>query len=347
MRDESGQSVLVSRPQPALASITLRYPAAACLRLTETRPIKHEIIHPADAVPARYCGRFAPSPTGALHFGSLVAALASWLRARAAGGQWLLRVEDIDPPREVPGAAQAILAALAAFGLSADAPTLFQSQRQAAYRAAFETLRARGLAFPCWCSRSNLSTRAGIHRDGHCIAVPDDSRPPAWRVRAPDVTVGFDDLLQGPQAQNIRETVGDFVIERADGVWAYQLACVVDDAFQGITEVVRGCDLLDSTPRQIWLQQQLALPTPAYLHLPLALDGAGEKLSKFSHGPALDPDKPIPALLAALKFLGQTTDALDTASASVLLYHAAARFDLAALQGKCSATAVTQPQGAA
>lgn len=291
-------------------------------------------ISPSDETPNACCGRFAPSPTGVLHFGSLVAALASWLHARAAGGRWLLRVEDIDPPREVPGAARAMLAMLTHFGLTADAPALFQSRRHCAYHAAWATLRARGLAFPCWCSRSDLLATAGIHRNGQCVAAADDSRPPAWRVRVPDATLRFHDALQGPQAQNLHAAVGDFVIRRADGVWAYQLACVVDDAFQGINEVVRGCDLLDSTPRQIWLQRQLGLPTPRYLHLPLAVDGTGEKLSKSGQGPALDPAKPIPALLAALRFLGQPTETLDTTSVGALLRGATACLDLTPMRGK-------------
>lgn len=250
-----------------------------------------------------YRGRFAPSPTGLLHFGSLVAAVGSWLCARHAGGQWLLRVEDIDPPREVPGSAQAILSVLPAFGLMADAPALFQSQRQAAYDAAFERLRAADLAFPCWCSRAQLLAEGGMHRDGRCIAPPDPARAPAWRMRVPDLTIGFDDALQGPQRQNLRNTAGDFVIRRVEGCYAYQLACVVDDAFQGITEVVRGTDLLDSTPRQIWLQRCLGLLTPGYRHLPLVLDAQGRKLSKSERAHPVDPADPLPALRRALAFL--------------------------------------------
>src|SRR5579859_6347100 len=225
-----------------------------------------------------YRGRFAPSPTGHLHFGSLVAAVGSWLCAHHAGGQWLLRVEDIDPPREMPGSAESILAALPAFGLVADAQPLFQSTRQAAYDEAFEQLKAGGLVFPCWCSSNDLA--GGLHLDGHCLATPDEGRTPAWRLHVPDVEIGFDDALQGPQVQNLRRAAGDFVIRRVEGYYAYQLACAVDDAFQGITQVVRGNDLLDSTLRQIYLQRCLGLPTPSYLHLPLALDGSGRKLSK-------------------------------------------------------------------
>jgi glutamyl-Q tRNA(Asp) synthetase len=250
-----------------------------------------------------YRGRFAPSPTGRLHFGSLVAAVGSWLCARHAGGEWLLRVEDIDPPREVPGSAQSILAALPAFGLHADRPAMYQSERSAAYDAAFERLRSADLVFPCWCSRSDLAASGGMHRDGYCVAATDPSRPPAWRMRVPDIEIGFVDGLQGEQHQRLRETAGDFVVKRVEGFYAYQLACVVDDADQGITEVVRGNDLLDSTARQIWLQRCLDLATPAYLHLPLALDDEGRKLSKSDGALPVDPKNPLPALHRALAFL--------------------------------------------
>lgn len=272
-----------------------------------------------------YRGRFAPSPTGSLHFGSLVAALGSWLRARQAGGRWLLRMEDIDPPRELPGSAAAILAALPAFGLVADEPVLYQSRRLAAYDAAFAQLRAIDAVFPCWCSRSEL-VAAGPHRDGRCVAPADPQRPPAWRLRVPDLEIAFEDAVQGPQRQNLREYAGDFVIRRVEGLYSYQLACVVDDAHQGVTEVVRGCDLLDSTPRQIWLQRLLDLPTPRYLHLPLALDAAGRKLSKSEQAWPVDPAGPLPALRHALAFLGQPVPA-DAADAPALLAATLSRFD--------------------
>ncbi|HUA81071.1 MAG TPA: tRNA glutamyl-Q(34) synthetase GluQRS [Dyella sp.] len=255
-----------------------------------------------------YRGRFAPSPTGLLHAGSLVAAVGSWLCARHAGGQWLVRMEDIDPPREAPGSAQAILAALPAFGLVADERVIYQSSRIDAYHAAFEVLRKADLIFPCWCSRSDLATVDGIHRDGRCIARPDADREPAWRIRVPDETVAFVDELQGLQTQRLREAVGDFVIRRVEGFYSYQLACVVDDAWQGITQVVRGSDLLDSTPRQIWLQRCLGLPTPRYLHLPLVLDSQGRKLSKSERSLEVDPSSPMPSLRRALSFLGVPSD---------------------------------------
>ncbi|MFI4958945.1 MAG: tRNA glutamyl-Q(34) synthetase GluQRS [Lysobacterales bacterium] len=277
-----------------------------------------------------YRGRFAPSPTGQLHFGSLVAAVGSWLYARHAGGQWLVRLEDIDPPREVAGSAAGILAALPAFGLAADAPPLFQSQRIAAYDVAFEQLSAAGQLFPCWCSRSELAAGGGLHRDGRCVAAADPDRLPAWRLRVPDIGMDFDDALQGPQHENLRESVGDFVIRRAEGFYSYQLACVVDDAFQGITEVVRGSDLLDSTARQIWVQRCLGLPTPTYRHLPLVMGADGRKLSKSERASPVDPTNPLPALRQALTFLSvpvlpAATDVRD------LLAHALANFDPALL----------------
>ncbi|HEX5352925.1 MAG TPA: tRNA glutamyl-Q(34) synthetase GluQRS [Rhodanobacteraceae bacterium] len=278
-----------------------------------------------------YRGRFAPSPTGELHFGSLVAALASWLRAQQQGGAWLLRVEDIDPPREVPGSSESILAALDQLGLRADAPPLYQSRRSDVYASALERLRDHGHAFPCWCSRADLEIAGVAHRDGRCISPPQDDRPPAWRLHAPDLDVAFEDGLQGPQRQNVRDGVGDFVLKRADGLWSYQLACVVDDAFQQITEVVRGGDLLDSTPRQILLQCLLDLPTPAYLHLPLAVDAGGGKLSKSSDAPPVDAHDPRPALARALRFLGQPVP--ETRDIIEMLHLAAKRFELAPLRG--------------
>jgi glutamyl-Q tRNA(Asp) synthetase len=276
----------------------------------------------------RYRGRFAPSPTGPLHFGSLVAAVGSYARARAQGGDWLVRVEDIDPPREVAGAAADILATLAAFGMESDEPVVHQSGREPAYRRAFTRLRERDLVFPCWCSRQDLLATEGVHR-GPCVASPDRERAPAWRLRMADVVVGFNDLLQGPQSQSLLHEVGDFVVRRVEGWFAYQLAVVVDDADAGITEIVRGCDLLDSTPRQIHLQRLLGLPTPAYVHLPLALDAQGAKLSKSDSARPIDKSDPIPALRAAFEFLGLDIDVRGTPHA--MLRAAAGRFELAQL----------------
>ena len=250
-----------------------------------------------------YRGRFAPSPTGPLHFGSLLAAFGSWLLARRAGGEWLVRIEDLDPPREVEGAAEAQLATLAAFGLVSDRPPAWQSERYDLYRKALAWLLAEELAFPCSCSRSELAAQGGIHR--RCVADWSHARR-AFRLRVADGAVaGFTDRLQGPVSQDVAAEVGDFVLLRADGYWAYQLAVVVDDAEQGITDVVRGVDLLDSTPRQILLQRALGLPTPRYLHLPLVLDADGHKLSKSSAALPVDAADPLPALRRCWSLLGQ------------------------------------------
>lgn len=255
-------------------------------------------------------GRFAPSPTGRLHFGSLVAALGSWLFARAAGGRWLVRIEDLDHAREAAGAAQDILATLAACGLVSDEPVLWQGTRGAAYRAALRQLADADHAYRCWCSRADLEPLGGIH-PARCVAAPA-RRPPAWRLRVGSAVIGFTDRIHGPYRQDLARQAGDFVIWRADGVCAYQLAVVVDDAAQGITEVVRGADLLDSTPRQILLQRLLGLPQPAHAHLPLVVDAAGHKLSKHTAALPVAADDPLPALRAALRFLGQAVPAADT-----------------------------------
>lgn len=258
-----------------------------------------------------YRGRFAPSPTGPLHFGSLVAALGSWLFARQAGGRWLVRIEDLDPPREVPGAAEAQLATLAAFGLAPDEAPWRQSDRGEAYAAALDALLASGDAFACHCSRSELEASGGVHR--RCVGGARAGREPAIRLRVPDGALDFHDRIQGRFAQDLGRDVGDVVLRRADGYWAYQLAVVVDDAAQGITEVVRGADLLDSTPRQIFLQQRLRLPTPAYAHLPLVRDAEGRKLGKSLAALPVDDDDPLPALRAAWRFLGQDPRRLPAA----------------------------------
>lgn len=252
----------------------------------------------------RYRGRFAPSPTGALHLGSLTAALGSWLLARHAGGDWLVRVEDIDPPREVPGAARQQIETLKAFGLESDETVVFQSARSELYEAALRRLLDAGTAFACRCSRSDLAASDGIHR----VCVPRPSgKASAFRLRVPEQDIAFVDRFRGRFAQNLAREAGDFVLKRADGLWAYQLAVVVDDHAQGITEVVRGADLLDSTPRQIWLQRQLGVPTPAYAHLPLITLRDGEKLSKSLASRPVDPQAPLPALAAAYAWLGQDT----------------------------------------
>ena len=276
------------------------------------------------ATPA-YRGRFAPSPTGPLHLGSLTSALGSWLLARRAQGQWWVRVEDLDPPREVAGAAAHQLATLAAFGLHADHPVEWQSQRGHLYQAAVDRLLAEDKAFYCHCSRSDLAARNGIHH--RCLGKTRRAAA-AIRLRVPESTqISFVDGLQGGIVQDVWREVGDFVLKRADGLWAYQLAVVVDDAAQGMTDVVRGADLLDSTPRQIFLQRALGLPTPRYLHLPLIVDALGVKLSKSSAAIAIDADHAVSALRLAWHALGQAAlPDLEEGNATAFLIQAQASF---------------------
>ena len=266
---------------------------------------------------APYRGRFAPSPTGPLHFGSLIAALASCLEARCRGGEWLLRIEDVDTPRNVPGAADAILRTLDACGFAWDGPVLYQSRRAAAYEAALDLLRERDLLYPCACSRSEIAAAAsrtavdgGAVYPGTCReGVRQGAGARAWRLRVDDAVIAFEDRLQGRVEQRLADEVGDFVLRRADGIHAYQLAVVVDDASQGITDIVRGADLLASTPRQLWLQQCLGYPRPGYAHLPVATNPAGEKWSKQTLAPALAGGAAASELVRALRFLGQPAPA--------------------------------------
>jgi len=256
-------------------------------------------------------GRFAPSPTGELHFGSLVAALASYLDARDRGAEWLVRIEDLDPPREVPGAADEILRALEAHGLHWDGPIIYQRHRHLCYAGALERLQQSGLAYPCACTRSEVAD-AGIHGiegpvyPGTCRAgLTLGQQPRAWRVRTHHASIEFIDEHQGRQEQNLEREIGDFVLQRADRLYAYQLAVVVDDAAQSITRIVRGADLLNSTPRQIYLQRLLGFPTPAYLHVPVVVNAAGEKLSKQTRATPLAVGAERATLQKALHFLGQ------------------------------------------
>jgi glutamyl-Q tRNA(Asp) synthetase len=258
----------------------------------------------------RYRGRFAPSPSGPLHFGSLVAAMASWCDARASMGDWLLRIEDVDQTRSRAGASDAILATLEAYGFEWDGPVVRQSERAALYAAALDDLIRRRMAFACACTRRELELAApgnsgervypGTCRQG----VPAGRAGRCWRVAVSDEIVSFHDRLQGMQEQQLARDVGDFVLKRADGLFAYQLAVVVDDGLQGITHIVRGADLLLSTPRQVWLQRQLGYAMPSYLHHPIALDARGRKLSKQAAARALSPH-PLPQLREAWTFLDQ------------------------------------------
>lgn len=274
-----------------------------------------------------YRGRFAPSPSGPLHAGSLLAALGSWLLARQAGGEWLVRIEDIDPPREVPGAARSQLDTLAAFGLHHDGAIEYQSRRGHLYQAALERLLADGAAFECHCSRSELAAAGGIHR--RCVA-PRPRPDPAIRLRVPDgCSIAFDDAVHGHVVQRVDLEVGDFVLRRSDGLWAYQLAVVVDDADQGITNVVRGADLLDSTPRQILLQRALGLPTPRHAHLPLLLGADGRKLSKSEAALPVRVDQPLTTLRQLWDCLGQAPlPGAGTQPVAAFLHMAAGAFRL-------------------
>lgn len=252
-----------------------------------------------------YTGRFAPSPTGPLHFGSLVAALASFLDARHAGGRWLLRIEDLDPPRESPTAPAAIIRQLKACGLDHDGEVVYQSQRLDAYEAALAQLTRAGLTFPCYCSRASV----GAVYDGKCRDRRFDTGSGDYsvRIRVDDRTISFEDGICGHQESQLSKDTGDFIIRRKDGLFAYQLAVVVDDAWQDITHVVRGNDLLDSTPRQIYLCQCLGLPVMAYAHVPVIVDAGGNKLSKQTHAAPVDTSSPVQLLRRALQSLGQPT----------------------------------------
>lgn len=272
-----------------------------------------------------YIGRFAPSPTGPLHAGSLVAALASYLDARVNHGRWLIRIEDIDEARTVAGAAEDIIQTLAAFGMRSDGEILWQSTRQIRYSAAFDKLG--DAVYACACSRKEIAdSRLTVAADG-AVIYPGTCRnglapgrtPRAWRLRVPAASdphalIQFDDRWQGLISENLTEHVGDFVLKRADGFWAYQLAVVVDDAEQGMTDIVRGADLLESTPRQIYLQRLLGLSTPRYLHVPAVVNDRGEKLSKQTGAQPLDVGSPIKALMEAAVHLGL---ALSRAPSSV------------------------------
>lgn len=255
-------------------------------------------------------GRFAPSPTGPLHFGSLVAALGSYLEARARGGRWLVRLEDVDVPRCRPEHADGILRTLVAFGFEWDGEVMVQSRRTARYREVLDTLKAKGAVYPCGCTRAELAA-APLGVDGAPVypgtcrnGLPPGKSARSWRLRVEGV-IDFDDELQGPQHQDLCREVGDCVLLRADGYFAYQLAVVVDDAEQGVDHVVRGADLIHSTARQIFLQGLLGYPTPDYAHLPVAVDAQGQKLSKQTLAPPLDTRAPAAALFAAARFLGQ------------------------------------------
>ncbi len=281
-----------------------------------------------------YRGRFAPSPTGQLHFGSLIAALGSYLDARSAGGEWLIRIEDVDQARTVPGAADKILRVLEAFGFAWDGEVIYQSQRFDRYEEIVRKLLQSGSAYPCCCSRKEIGERAETGPEGPIYpgtcrgGMAHPAKAHSIRFRTHDRPLRFTDRLLGSYTQNPGREIGDFVIRRADGFYAYQLAVVVDDGWQGITHVVRGADLLSSTPRQCLLQEVLALKRPDYLHLPLATDAQGRKLSKQDQDLAVTPDQPMRSLLPALQFLGQVPPPEPTASLEEFWHWAIAHWDI-------------------
>ena len=257
-----------------------------------------------------YIGRFAPSPTGLLHIGSLLTALACYADARANGGKWLVRMEDLDPPREMAGAAAHILRTLEAFGFEWDGEVAYQSRRNGLYQEALGRLKSEGLVYPCYCSRKDWQATAGADGfvyNGRCRVPAQrpeaNGKTPAWRIAVPDRTIGFQDGIVGYYAQNLAHDIGDFVLLRADGFWAYQLAVVADDVEQGVTHIVRGQDLLVSTPRQIYLQQCLGANTPHYAHLPLLVNSQGQKWSKQTLAPALDLNRREALLRQVMRYL--------------------------------------------
>ena len=258
-----------------------------------------------------YRGRFAPSPTGELHFGSLIAAVGSYLEAKSHGGEWLVRIEDLDKPREVPAASYKILRSLEALGMEWDHEVIYQDQRKDIYENVLTMLNRRGLIYPCTCTRKEISSSSISGISGQIYAgtcrnnVQNDDRLGAVRIKTNSNIIEFEDTLYGLINQNLQNETGDFVLRRSDKIYAYQLAVVVDDAEQGITNVVRGADLLDSTPRQIYLQKLLGYTTPTYMHLPVAVNSHGEKLSKQTKAAHLDVSNPVKQLIGAVNFLGQ------------------------------------------
>ena len=284
-------------------------------------------------------GRFAPSPTGPLHFGSLVAAVGSYLNIKTRGGHWLVRIEDLDPPREQPGAADSILKTLEAFGLEWDEPVVYQGQRSELYDEAIQLLGEKGLTYYCQCSRKEIADDSepgieGPRYTGTCREKNLGPRNNSLRVKVPDESFSISDAVQGAIQQNLQRDIGDFVLRRRDGLYSYQLAVVVDDAIQGITEVCRGTDLILSTLRQVYLQQVLDYPTPEYVHLPVAVNEHGQKLSKQTYAAAV-PEKGDPFQLArALQFLGQTLPAeLAGAPTAELIEWGVNYWDLSAVPG--------------
>jgi glutamyl-Q tRNA(Asp) synthetase len=287
-----------------------------------------------------YRGRFAPSPTGPLHFGSLVAAVGSYLEAKSNSGIWLVRMEDLDTPRCIPRAADDILRMLDICGMRSDETVMYQSQRTPVYEASLRQLQNNSLVYPCCCTRKEISDSAlhgneGLVYPGTCrTGIPAGREARSWRVRTDGQAIEFEDALQGGISQQLETEIGDFVVKRADGLFAYQLAVVVDDASQGITHVVRGADLLNSTPRQIHLQRLLGLTTPAYMHLPVVVNAVGEKLSKQTLAAPVDVSQPVTTLIRVLDFLQQEPPkSLANGDVGTVLGWAVERWDAKKLQG--------------
>ncbi|MHA8115211.1 tRNA glutamyl-Q(34) synthetase GluQRS [Kosakonia cowanii] len=277
---------------------------------------------------SHYIGRFAPSPSGELHFGSLIAALGSYLQARAQHGIWRVRIEDIDPPREVPGAAETILRQLEHYGLHWDGEVLWQSRRHEAYREVLARLHREGLSYFCTCTRARIQSVGGFY-DGHCRTLNHGPENAAVRLLQRQPVLEFTDRLRGRIVAEQKLAREDFIIHRRDGLFAYNLAVVVDDHFQGVTEIVRGADLIVPTVRHLSLYQQLGWPTPEYVHLPLALNEQGDKLSKQNHAPALPEGDPRPVLIRALQFMNQdVTKEWQDLSLEALLEKAVANWSL-------------------
>lgn len=305
-----------------------------------------EAISPISNLANNYIGRFAPSPTGPLHFGSLLAALASYLDARASNGIWLLRMEDLDPPREPPGTDQIILDQLQDLELSWDGEVLYQSSRLPVYEKYLQQLTDFGLCFRCDCSRPRIKSLGSVY-DGHCRDRHiDEARKCAIRLRVDDSRIEFLDTIQGAYSQRLIEDVGDFILRRKDSLFAYQLAVVVDDAFQDINHIVRGYDLLDSTPRQIYIQRVLGFPTPSYAHIPVVTNEQGQKLSKQHFAEPVDTRNGSQQVLLALKFLGQQPpDSLKGSNLKTILQWAREFWDIQAVPKLANMPLCSEHQG--
>lgn len=302
--------------------------------------------HQSDKSQSNYIGRFAPSPTGPLHFGSLIAAVSSYVDARSKNGIWLLRMEDLDPPREPPGAAELILDQLLTLGIQWDGEVLYQSSRIEAYQEALNRLLEEGLSYKCDCTRAKIKAMGSVY-NGSCKGRKISlSKRFAVRVKTLNELIGFYDKVQGYYEQNVEKEVGDFVVLRKDKFFAYQLAVVVDDGYQKITDVIRGYDLIDSTPRQIYLQKILGIKTPSYAHIPIAMNNQGQKLSKQHFATPIDAKNGSMLIFQSLKYLGQTPpEVLSRASAQEQLQWAILNWDIHSIPKLANITANFERMG--